>query len=61
MMVLKKARVTTVCKPVQVVVGVREHAMKDAWCLASSRSDMTAVGSSGPTGDTSPSRKRFGT
>jgi len=40
MRVLPRARVTALRHPVPVVVCVREAEMKDAWCLASSRSDL---------------------
>lgn len=41
MKVLKEARVTEERVSVPVVVCVREHAMTDSWCLASSRSDLS--------------------
>lgn len=41
MRVLREARVTAAREKVPVVVCVRERAMKDAWCLASSRADLS--------------------
>ncbi len=41
MRVLPQARVTAERHPVGVVVCVKDAGMKDAWCLASSRSDLS--------------------
>lgn len=41
MRLLRQACVTAARQPVPVVMCVRERGMKDAWCLASSRSDWT--------------------
>jgi hypothetical protein len=41
MRVLPNARVTAQRTPVPVVVCVQERTMKDAWCLVSSREDLT--------------------
>ncbi len=41
MRVLREARVTAAGEAVPVVVCVQEKGMKDAWCLATSRSDLS--------------------
>ncbi len=41
MRVLREARVTGARQSVPVVVCVQDRGMKDAWCLATSRSDLT--------------------
>src|SRR5690606_32115501 len=43
MRTLKNARVTTAREPVPVVVCVQDKGMKDAWCLASSRADLSGT------------------
>lgn len=43
MRVLRKARVTAAREMVPVVVCVQERGMKDAWCLATSRSDLSGT------------------
>lgn len=43
MRVLKGARVTAARESVPMVVCVRDKAMKDAWCLASSRDDLSGT------------------
>lgn len=39
---LKGARVTQAAYPVEAVVGIKDIGMKDSWCLATSRTDLSA-------------------
>jgi len=43
MRVMRDAKVTAKREPVPVVICVRDHAMKDVWTVASSRSDLTGT------------------
>ncbi len=43
MRVLRQARVTAAREAVPVVVCVQDRGMKDAWCLATSRSDLSGT------------------